>query len=94
MRKTYRFNGSDVDGISSLHPYYSRDYRSTSHMIASLAKDRCFSRGPGVWFRCFRFVKNHDFAPRLGPKNRPCAKPFERTVLSSYFMKNYDILTK
>ena len=25
-------HGSDMDGISPLHPYYSRDYRSTSHM--------------------------------------------------------------
>ena len=26
------FHGSDSDGISPLHPYYSRNYRSTSHM--------------------------------------------------------------
>ena len=46
--QTLRSDGSDLDGISPLHPYYSRDYRSTSHMKASLAKVRCFSRGPGV----------------------------------------------
>ena len=32
LRVTYRCNGSDLDGISPLHPYYSRDYRSTSHL--------------------------------------------------------------
>ncbi len=42
-----------IFSISPLHPYYSRDYRSTSHMEASLAKDRCFSSGPGV---CFQVV--------------------------------------
>ncbi len=41
------------DGMSPLHPYYSRDYRSTSHIKASLAKDRCFSRGLGMWFQVF-----------------------------------------
>ena len=36
-----------------LYPYWSRDYRSTSHMKASLAKDRCFPRGLSVWFQVF-----------------------------------------
>ena len=27
-------------------------------------------------------------------KKRLCAKPFEGSVLGSYFIKNYDILTK
>ena len=53
MHQTYRFHGSASGGISPLRPYYSRDYRSTSHMKASLAKDRCFSSGPGVCFRVF-----------------------------------------
>ena len=30
MSPGHRFHGSDSDGISPLHPYYSRDYRSTS----------------------------------------------------------------
>ncbi len=47
------FHGSDSDGISPLHPYYSRDYRSTSLLKASLAKVRCFFRGLGVCFRMF-----------------------------------------
>ena len=42
----------------------------------------------------FKFMKNHDFSPHLGPKKRSWAKPFERTVLGSYFMKINDILTK
>ncbi len=32
VRQTHRLDGSDSDSISPLHPYYSRDYRSTSHM--------------------------------------------------------------
>ena len=46
---------SDLDGLSPLHPYYSRDYRSTSHMRAKLAKDWWFSRSTRVCFRmCLR----------------------------------------
>ena len=29
--QTHWLDGSDLDDISPLHPYYSRDYRSTSH---------------------------------------------------------------
>ena len=42
----------------------------------------------------FKIMKNHGCSPRMGPKKRLWAKPFERTVLGSYFMKNYDILPK
>ncbi len=49
----YPNSRSDSDGISPLHPYYSRDCRSTSHLRASLAKGRCFSRCPGVCFQWF-----------------------------------------
>ena len=50
----------------------------------------CFS-GPR---RVFRFVKNRDFSPRLGPKKSSMSQTFEQTVLGSYFTKIYDILTK
>ena len=40
------------------------------------------------------YETNRDYSPRLGPKNRPWAKSFERTVLGSYFTKMYDMLTK
>ncbi len=39
-------------------------------------------------------MKNRVFSSRLGPKNRLWAKPFDHTVLGSYFMKINDILTK
>ena len=32
VRKIYRFNGSDLDGIFQIHPDYARYYRSTSHV--------------------------------------------------------------
>ena len=32
MRTGNGLHGSDSDGLSHLHPYYSRDYRSTSHI--------------------------------------------------------------
>ena len=35
VHQTYQLDGPDSDGISPLHPYYSRDYRSTSHMWRS-----------------------------------------------------------
>ena len=102
VHQTSQLDGPDSDGISPLHPYYSRDYRSTSHMRASLAKDRCFSRGPGVCFRVF-LRSREDFSNSWKimmfhhvwvQKNRPWAKPFDHTVLGSYFMKINDILTK
>ena len=75
MHQTYRSDGSDSDGISPLHPYHSRDCRSTSHMIAKLVKVRCFSRGLGVFPNVpkvlegfFKFIKNRDFSPRMDPK--------------------------
>ena len=63
-------------GISPLHPYYSRDYRSTSHIKAKLAKVRCFfqryrcvfSTGSQVPGGFFKFMKNHDVSPRMDPK--------------------------
>ena len=72
------FHGSDLDGISHLHPYYSRDYHSASHMKAKLAKDRClFSEvrvdvvdcfaSPG---RVFQIYENYDWSPRMGQTNR------------------------
>ena len=102
MSPGHGFHGSDSDGISPLHPYYSRDYRSTSHMRASLAKDRCFSRGLGVCFRVF-LTSQESFSNSWKivifhhvwvQKNRSWAKPFDRSVLGSYFMKINDILTK
>ena len=102
MGLDHRFHGSALDGISPLHPYYSRDYRSTSHIVASLAKDQCFSIGLGVCSRVF--LRSQEGFSNLWKiiifhhvwvkKNRPWAKPFERTVLGSYFMKINDILTK
>ncbi len=95
-------DGSDSDGISPLHPYCSRDYRSTSHIKLKLAKDRCFSRGLGMCFRVF-LRSQEDFSNSWKmtmfhhvwvQKNRPWAKPFERTVLGTYFMKINNILTK
>ena len=32
VRQTHRLDGSDSDSVSPLHPYYSRDYRSTNHI--------------------------------------------------------------
>ena len=102
VHQTHRLDGSDLDGISPLHPYYSRDYRSTSHLVANLAKVRCFSRSPGVCFRMFlrsqegfsNLWKIMIFHHVWVQKNRPWAKPFDCSVLSSYFVKIYDILTK
>ncbi len=33
LPKVEQTHQSDSDGISPLHPYYSRDYRSTSHFV-------------------------------------------------------------
>ncbi len=35
VHQTSHLDGPDSDGISPLHPYYSRDYRSTSHIWRS-----------------------------------------------------------
>ena len=32
VHQTSQLDGPDSDGMSHLHPYYSRDYRSTSHV--------------------------------------------------------------
>ncbi len=66
-----------------------------------LAKDRCFSSGLGMCFECFsgprRVFQIHEkswFFTTYRSKKRSCAKPFDYTVLGSYFMKSNDILTK
>ncbi len=76
VRQTHRLDRSDSDGISPLHPYYSRDYRSTKSEAREgpvfFQRSRCVfpsvSKVPGGFFK---FMKNRDFSPRLGPKNRP-----------------------
>ena len=40
VHQTSQLDGSDSDGISPLHPYYSRDYRSTSHVLNNKKKNR------------------------------------------------------
>ena len=35
LHQTHRLDVSDSDGISPLHPYYSRDYRSTSQLSSA-----------------------------------------------------------
>ena len=56
---------------------------------------RCvFSSVSGVTGGFSKFMKNHDCSPRMSQKNRSWAKPFDHTVLGSYFMKINDILTK
>ena len=42
----------------------------------------------------FKFMKNRDFSPHMGPKQSTWTKPFDYSVLCSYFMKINDILTK
>ncbi len=74
VHQIHRLDGSDSDGISPLHPYYSRDYRSTSHLKLRSRRTGVFpevqvcvsecASGPR---RVFRFVKKiNDFSPRLG----------------------------
>ena len=101
MHQTYRLDGSDSDGISPLHPYCSRDYRPTSHI-------KLRSRRTGVFpevQECFRvFLRSQEGFSNLWKivifhhvwvqKNRPWTKPFDCSVLGSYFMKINDILTK
>ena len=41
----HRFHRSDLDGISPLHPYYSRDYRSTSQVAKTYRSDGSDSDG-------------------------------------------------
>ena len=42
----------------------------------------------------FRIYGKSRFCTNLRPKNHPWSKSFDHTVLCSYFMKHYDILTK
>ncbi len=93
----------DSGSISPMCPYYSRDCRSTSHVKTSPAKDRWDSRSPVrgfEWLLYHRRVfqihkqKNHNCSPHIGQQNRPWPKPFEYTVLSSYFMNINGMLTR
>ena len=93
--------GLDFDCIFSLHPYYSRDYRSTIHIKLRLRRTGVFPEVQIYGFKCFsgptrvfKFMKNHDVSSHVGQKNRPWTKPFDRSVLGLYFMKIDDILTK
>ena len=98
----HRFHGSDLDGISPLHPYYSRDYRSTSHIKLRSRRTGVFPEVQVCVFECFsgprRVFQIHEkswfFTTYGSNKKRPWAKPFGWTVLGSYFMKINDILTK
>ena len=57
VHQTYRLDGSDSDGISPLHPYNSRDYRSTSHI-------KLRSRRTSVFYRSKCAFSNVSQVPR------------------------------
>ena len=87
------FHGSGSDGISPLHPYYFRDYRSTSHIKRSSRRTGVFSRGPGVCFECcsdskrvFQIHEKHGFSPRMGQTKtvyapHPVSIPYSAHIL-------------
>ena len=54
MHQTYRSDGSDSDGISPLYPYYSRDYRSTSHIKLRSRRSAVFPEVQVSVSECFQ----------------------------------------
>ena len=50
MCQTSRLNGSELDVISPLHPYYSRDHRSTNQIYPNYTKPPDCMRQ--IWTAC------------------------------------------
>ena len=101
VHQTYWLDGSDSDGISPLHPYYSRDYRSTSHIKRSSRRSGVFPEVQVCVSECFWgprkvfqiYEKSWFFTTSGSKKIVHEPNPFSYTVLGSYFMKIYDVLT-
>ena len=86
------FHRSDSDGISPLHPYYSRDYRSTSHTKLRSRRTGVFPEvqvcvSEGFWGlrRVFQISENHDLSSRMGQKIvhalNPLTAPYSAPIL-------------